>query len=180
MSLPTCKKGAYGLYEVIEQMTYCKRGYFRWGKISRKCWQDISRRGNFEDSTNIYFIKTCGFYFRVRVIFVMKTKAQKMRKLPPCENFRVYSKWGNNNVTSQLDCPQVWLRSRKKKMNTIVVWCISLNFMNIFTVYKPSMFFTKFWTFNLSSLCVWTSSYIFVIITLSENGHVVTILCCHY
>ena len=23
--------------------SYCKRGYFRWGKISRKCWQGISR-----------------------------------------------------------------------------------------------------------------------------------------
>ena len=24
----------------------CKRGYYRWGEISQKCWQDISRGGN--------------------------------------------------------------------------------------------------------------------------------------
>ena len=40
-------------------IAYCKRarGYFRWGKISRKCWQDISRGGNFHDTTPISFIK---------------------------------------------------------------------------------------------------------------------------
>ena len=36
---------------------YCKRGYFRWGKISRKCWQDISRGGYFHDTTPNSFIK---------------------------------------------------------------------------------------------------------------------------
>ena len=70
---------------------YCKRGYFRWGKISRKCWQDISRGGNFHDTTPISFIKVYGFYFRVGVIFAKKTKARKTRKLPPRENFHVYS-----------------------------------------------------------------------------------------
>ena len=70
---------------------YCKRGYFRWGKISRKCWQDISRGGNFHDTTHISFIKACGFYFRVGVTFAMKAKARKARKLPPRENFHVYS-----------------------------------------------------------------------------------------
>ena len=63
-------------------MTYCKRGYFRWGKISRKCWQDISRGGNFHDSTHIFFIKTYWFYFRVGVIFAEKSKSRKTRKLP--------------------------------------------------------------------------------------------------
>ena len=70
---------------------YCKRGYFRWGKISRKCWQDISRGGNFHDTTPISFIKAYGFYFRVGVIFAKKTRSRKTRKLPPRENFHVYS-----------------------------------------------------------------------------------------
>ena len=70
---------------------YCKRGYFHWGKISRKCWQDITRGGNFHDSTPISFIKAYGFYFRVGVIFAKKTKARKTRKLPPRENVHVYS-----------------------------------------------------------------------------------------
>ena len=29
---------------------YCKRGYFRWGKIQQKCWH-ISRGGNFNNNT---------------------------------------------------------------------------------------------------------------------------------
>ena len=70
---------------------YCKHGYFRWGKISRKHWQDISRGGNFHDTSSISFIKAYGFYFRVGVIFAKKTKARKTRKLPPRENFHVYS-----------------------------------------------------------------------------------------
>ena len=72
-------------------VVYCKRGYFRWGKISRKCWHGISRGGNFHDTTHIPFIKAYGFYFRVGVIFAKKTKARKTRKLPPRENFHVYS-----------------------------------------------------------------------------------------
>ena len=78
-------------YKILYGMSYCKRGYFRWGKISRKCWQDVSRGGNFHDSTHISFIKTYGFYFRVGVIFAKKTKSRKTRKLPPRENFHVYS-----------------------------------------------------------------------------------------
>ena len=70
---------------------YCKRGYFHWGKISRKCWPGISRGGNFHDTTPISFITAYGFYFRVGVIFAKKTKARKTRKLPPRENFHVYS-----------------------------------------------------------------------------------------
>ena len=70
---------------------YCKRGYFRWGKISRKCWQDLSRGGNFHDITHISFIKAYGFYFRAGVFFTKKTKSRKTRKLPPRENFHVYS-----------------------------------------------------------------------------------------
>ena len=37
----------------------CKCGYFRWGKISWKCWQDISGWGNFHDTTLI----SLGFIF---------------------------------------------------------------------------------------------------------------------
>ena len=68
--------------ETYNEKIYCKRGYFRWGKISRKCWQDISRGGNFHETTPISFINAYGFYFRVGVIFAKKTKARKTRKLP--------------------------------------------------------------------------------------------------
>ena len=84
-------------------VTYCKRGYFRWGKISRKCWQDVSRGGNFHDSTHISFIKTYGFYFRVGVIFAKKTKSRKSRKLPPRENFHVYSTFLKSFLYTYLD-----------------------------------------------------------------------------
>ena len=70
---------------------YCERGYFRWGKISRKWWVHISRGGNFHDASPISFIKAYEFYFCVGVIFVKKIKARKTRKLPPHENFHVYS-----------------------------------------------------------------------------------------
>ena len=36
---------------------YCKRDYFRWGKISRICLKDISLGDNFHDCTPISFIK---------------------------------------------------------------------------------------------------------------------------
>ena len=67
----------------------CKRGYFRRGKISRKCLQknsqkclqDLSHGGNFHDATPISLIKSYGFYFRAWEIFVKKTH----------KNFHVYS-----------------------------------------------------------------------------------------
>ena len=49
----------------FETLRLLKRGYFRWGEISRKCWQDISLEGNFHDTTPIFFIKAYWFYFRV-------------------------------------------------------------------------------------------------------------------
>ena len=61
---------------------YCKRGYFRWGKISRKRWQDMSRGGNFHDITHISFTQAYGFYFRMGVIFAKKTKARKTWNYP--------------------------------------------------------------------------------------------------
>ena len=82
---------------------YCKRGYFRWGKISRKCWQDISRWGNFHETAPFSFIKAYGLNFRVGVIFAKKTKARKTRKLPPRENFHVYSSQLQSTLTLQLD-----------------------------------------------------------------------------
>ena len=36
---------------------------FAGGEISRKCWQDISRGGNFHDTIPISFIKAYGFFF---------------------------------------------------------------------------------------------------------------------
>ena len=58
-------------------IVYCKRGYFCWGKISRKLLQDISCGGNFHDATPVSFIKAYGFYFHVGLIFAKNTKAQK-------------------------------------------------------------------------------------------------------
>ena len=46
--------------------------------------------GNFHDSSLISFIKANGFYFRAGDIFA-KIEARKTRKLPPRENFHVYS-----------------------------------------------------------------------------------------
>ena len=51
----------YGIIHALHSCTlkysvYCKRGYFRWGEISRKCWKDISREDSFHDTTNFSFI----------------------------------------------------------------------------------------------------------------------------
>ena len=57
--------------------------------------------GNFHDTTPFSFIKTYRFYFRVGVIFTKKTKARKTRKLPPHENFHIYS---NNVIGLYISC----------------------------------------------------------------------------
>ena len=62
---------------------YCKRGYFRSGKISRKCWQDISRWGNFHDSTHIFLIKSYGFYFPLGEVFRKEGNITKNLKNTP-------------------------------------------------------------------------------------------------
>ena len=67
---------------------YCKRGYFHWGKISRKCWQDLSRGGNFHDTAPFFFIESFGFNFREEVDIA---KNEKITLLPPRENFHVNS-----------------------------------------------------------------------------------------
>ena len=54
------------------RMGYCKHGYFRWGKISQKCCQDLSRAGNFHDASHISFIKSYGVYFCEGEIFAKK------------------------------------------------------------------------------------------------------------
>ena len=72
-------------------VVYCKRGYFRWGKISRKCLQDLLRGGNFHDTAHFFFIESFGFYFRAGEIFAKKSISRKTRKLPTRENFHVYS-----------------------------------------------------------------------------------------
>ena len=75
------------MYAALMTNNYCKRGYFRWGKISRKHWQDFSRGGNFQDTTPISFIKAYGFYFYMGVIFAKKTKAQKNTKITLTRKF---------------------------------------------------------------------------------------------
>ena len=64
---------------------------FAGGKFREKCRQDTSRRGNFHDTASFSFIKAYEFYFCVGVIFAKNTKARQTRKLPPRENFHVYS-----------------------------------------------------------------------------------------
>ena len=61
---------------------YCKRGYFRWGKISRKCWQDLSRGGNIHDTAPISFIKAYGFFFRVGLFSRKRQKREKRENYP--------------------------------------------------------------------------------------------------
>ena len=75
---------------LLEYLGYCKRGYFPWGEISRKCWQDISHGGNFHDTTPISFIKVYGFYFRVGVIFAKKTTA-KNAKITPTQKISTFT-----------------------------------------------------------------------------------------
>ena len=70
--------------------TYFKRSYFRWGEISRKCWQDISQGGNFHETTPISFINAYGFYFRVGVISRRRKKREKRENYPHA-NVHVYS-----------------------------------------------------------------------------------------
>ena len=51
-----------------------------------KCWQDISREGNFHDTTPISFIKAYGFYFCVGVIFAKIDKSAKRENYPHAKN----------------------------------------------------------------------------------------------
>ena len=67
--------------------TYCKRGYFRWGKISWKCWQDISRGGNFHDTAPFSFIKSYGFYFSRGGNFREEDQNAKIAKITPTRKF---------------------------------------------------------------------------------------------
>ena len=54
-------------------------------KILRKWWQDISRGGNFHDTTPIYFIKAYGFYFSGN--FCEEDKSAKNMKITPTRKF---------------------------------------------------------------------------------------------
>ena len=63
----------------IGRETYCKRGYFRWGKISRKCCEDLSRGGNLA----MLLIKSYGFYFRVGEFSRRETISRKNAKITP-------------------------------------------------------------------------------------------------
>ena len=51
---------------MVRGYEYCRRGYFRWKKISRKCWQNLTFGNNFHDTgtTPIFLIKSNGSYFR--------------------------------------------------------------------------------------------------------------------
>ena len=70
---------------------YCKCGYFRLRKISWKWKTDITRECYFRDARAIYIAVYRGCYFRVGVIFAIIVWSRKTRKLPPRENFHVYS-----------------------------------------------------------------------------------------
>ena len=81
---------------------------FAGGEISRKCWQDISRGGNFHGTTPIFFIKAYWFYFRMEVIFAKKTKAQKNAKITPTRKFRClqyrFGIWQGRAICSVIGC----------------------------------------------------------------------------
>ena len=100
---PKCRFCLYIFFlkEIVASPTYCKCGYFRLWKISRKYWQDLSRgvfawgtfRENigktfhvgvfFHDATPFSLIKSLlSFYFRKGGISVKKAIS---RKLPPRE-----------------------------------------------------------------------------------------------
>ena len=67
---------------------FCKCGYIWRGKISLKCWQDISRRVNFHDYIPFFFIKayigfiSCGGNFREEDKSAKYAKISPTRKLP--------------------------------------------------------------------------------------------------
>ena len=88
--MPSFKKA--GNIDVwLSGLVYCKRGYFCWGKFSRKCWQDLLGGSYFHDCAPISSIKPYGFYFSCADIFAMKSASQKTQKLPPLDNFHVHS-----------------------------------------------------------------------------------------
>ena len=75
--------GTISLYSVIFNTNFCdisnkitlvtawmlwRWWFFRWGKISWKCHQDISRGGNFHETASIS-LKSYWFYFRAGIIF---------------------------------------------------------------------------------------------------------------
>ena len=66
---------------------YCKRGYFRWGKISRKCWQDISHGGNFHDSTPYFLHKGIWVLLSRGGNFREEDKSAKNAKITPTRKF---------------------------------------------------------------------------------------------
>ena len=109
---------------------------FAGGKFHEKCWQDISRRGNFHDTTPISFIKVYGFYFRVGVIFAKKTEARKKRKLPPHENFHVYSMpFSNENIASYILLGLLYNAHQHHEPMSCQISFTSLNFILNFKRY---------------------------------------------
>ena len=123
------------LHQSVYWITYCKCGYFRWGKISRKCWQDISRGGNFHDTSPISFREAYGFYFCIGVIFAKNAKAQKTRKLPPREKFHVYS---TTIHVLAIGCHGVYSRSSPGEIRYLMYnWP---NFISVLDIYISTNF----------------------------------------
>ena len=60
---------------------YCNCGYFRWGRISWKCWQDLSCGDNFHNISLINLLNLMGFIFPDGN-FTKKVISQKK-----CENY---------------------------------------------------------------------------------------------
>ena len=75
---------------------FCKRGYFHWRKISRKCWQDITLGSNFHDTIPISFIKAYGFYFSRGGNFREEDKSAKNAKITPTRKIpRLQYSWNS-------------------------------------------------------------------------------------
>ena len=92
---------------------------FAGGKFHENVVKTFHYGGNFHDTTPISFIKAYGFYFRMVVIFVKKTKARKTWKLPPHENFQT-------DCLKVLHYHDIWIKSTRDNtcIKLIMIWCI--------------------------------------------------------
>ena len=79
--------------ELGKWLYYYKRGYFRWGKISRKCWQELSRWGYFHDISPTFLNKVLwvlfprGGNFREEDYIAKNVKFTPTRKFPRLQYF---------------------------------------------------------------------------------------------
>ena len=148
---------------------YRKRGYFRWGKISRKCCQDLSLGGNFRDSSQISLIKSYGFYYRVGGNFREEDSIAKNAKITPTRKFPrfqylIIREFDLYEITKDFN-GALWSASRERipfrKIGSVsienlhMIWFLGPDLPNLSRcVYCPVWRFSAFWHF---SVCVFGS-----------------------